>query len=191
MFKVWVPDTTSWETYTAAKFTDRVVQKWVNSQLAKGMPIAEPLPEIVVQVEGEYPPADFFACVTIRIVSITIKRILESFVNQGVQFFPVVVLDRDRGPTQKQYFFMHIVEKVPCFDWEKSECRIGVLSDGSRHIVAIDRLVLLPVDTVEHPLFKVAEVSQFILCVDDGIAQRILDAGCTGAAFRHPSETRW
>jgi len=191
MFKVWVPDTTSWETYTAAKFTDRVVQKWVNSQLAKGLPIAEPLPELVVQVEGEYPPADFFACVTVRIVSVAIKRILESFVNQGVQFFPVVVLDRDRGPTQKQYFFMHIVEKVPCFDWEKSECTFSDLPNGVRRIVAIDTLVLLPVDTTEHPLFRVAEVSQFILCVDNGIAQRILDAGCTGAAFRYPSETRW
>jgi len=191
VLKVWVPDTTSWETYTQAKFAERGVQKQVNSYIANAGKARGPLPEIVVQVVGDYPPTDFFTCVTVTIVSTRIKKILESKADHGVQFLPVVVMDREHGPTQDQYFLMNILEAVPCFDWEGSEYNSRLLDNGIRYIDAIYKLVLLPVDTIEHPLFKVADVFQFILCVDDGIAQRILDAGCTGAAFRHPSETRW
>jgi hypothetical protein len=145
---------------------------------------------ISVKITSEYPPADFFICFSLHIVSQAIKELIQSFENVKVEFFPMEVFVSGEKYVHKNYFFMHIIDEVNCFDSIKSEYKSHqVKSTGATIIDSIHKLVLKPVNTKEHRLFRVSEVGFFILCVDAVIASQIADAGLTGVVFLEPSET--
>jgi hypothetical protein len=194
MVKVWGSDTTSDETYTEAKLLDRSLAARISPYISKCQSLldTEIVSTISIEITSDFPPNDFFVCFRLHIVSEGIKQLIEASKVTQVEFFPVRVFVDGKEYVEKRYFFMHVLGKVVCFDKQASEYKTRPAADGVTMLIRLIRkLCLLPVDTSTHKLFRVAEVSSFILCIDDGIAQQIMDAGFTGMRFLDPSETYW
>jgi hypothetical protein len=194
MIRIWKQDTTSDETYTESRILNKDIAAKISPYISKCQSISEAkiVSEISIEITSEFPPNDFFICFMLRIVSEGVKQLIESSNVKNVDFFPVQIFYDQNEYLDKRYFFMHILSEIDCFDKERSEYTIFQALDGiPETIKRIQKLYLLPVDTSVSKLFRVRDVGYFILCVDDQLAQQILDAGFTGMQFRDPSETYW
>jgi hypothetical protein len=186
MVKVWQPDTASWETYTDANFEDFDVVDDLKLRFCQSL--KEQFPQVRLLVEPDYPPADYFVCGSMDLVSHTLMNILILESEVKAEFFPVVIVYRDEIYAERQFFYMNILDKVDCFDFDNS---IYSVDEEVDIIESIDKLVLHPVDLTKHKLFYVAKIDVPVLCIANSLAEKIVRSGCTGVKFFDHSEIIW
>jgi hypothetical protein len=106
-----------------------------------------------------------------------------------LQFAPVELLSGGPDVVAQDYRLLRILAHQPALDLERSDCKVKYYphcrtGEPVRIISQINRYVLL--DELQPPaeIFRMDEHPNTIL-VTDALAQRVLQAGCTGMEFGH------
>jgi len=111
-----------------------------------------------------------------------------------IQFVPIDLVAGGKKAQAQDYRLMRVLAKQAAMDLERSECDLNQFTSpitGTQIKSAwwINRFVLLDGFRAKTEIFRVAEAITRIL-VSDAVAERVLQAGCTGAEFRDPTIVR-
>lgn len=184
--KVWKRDAHSEEFFTHARHEDIGQVRSIKFTLPESL--RGQFPEgLRLIVKSPYPPADYFKCGGMNVVSGGLMRELEAHPSLKVEFFPVEVVTEAGGHVGTRYYCMHVMDRADCFDFERS--KFSVDEDG--FIEDMDKLALDESKAVGHELFRVANIDHVILCASEALARRIIAGGFTGVKFSDPSELFW
>jgi len=111
-----------------------------------------------------------------------------------VQFVPVELASGSPQARAQEYHLMRVLPRQPAMDLARSECSVDEFTSPLtgqlvRMAMHISKFVLLDTLQPRTEIFRVDEAPSRILA-SDGIAQRVLLAGCTGMEFADPAN-RW
>lgn len=157
------------------------------------VPADLPLPEGFIRPEVWLPPLDFspdyFSLAGLTFVS---RRFRDALAQpEGVvQYWPIHLARGSEEARAQDYMLFRILAWQPALDWGCSVCEREEFINPrtGEHLVAarsIKRFVPLDDLVPRTEIFRAAEARTSIL-VTDGLAERVLRAGCTGASFREP-----
>ena len=82
-------------------------------------PLCKPFPILTFRGENAYPPADYFECCSMHIVSEKFVELMNDF-NVPAEYHLVRMFHKNEEITT-QYFLMHILQAADCIDREQSE----------------------------------------------------------------------
>ena len=157
------------------------------------VPADLPLPEGFMRPEVWLPPLDFspdyFSLAGLTFVS---RRCRDALAQPDgvVQYWPIHLARGSEEARAQDYMLFRVLAWQPALDWGRSVCEREEFTDWrtGEHLVAarrIERFVPLDGLVPRAELFRVAEAPTSVL-VTDGLAERVLRAGCTGAWFHEP-----
>ncbi len=106
------------------------------------------------------------------------------------QFLPVRNVSRPPRARAARYSLLHVRAFARAVDGERSDCHVDrvVSAKTGAELVRLKGLTamrFLPGFVPSADLFREATAPTFLLATD-ALAERVLDAGCTGVQFRHP-----
>jgi hypothetical protein len=155
------------------------------------LPDSFPLPRLALPENGFGP--DYFTIGGHRFCS---RRFREAVAQPEhvIQFAPVDLVAGGKKAKAQGYRLMRVLAKQAAMDLERSVCDVNEFTSpitGTQIKSAwwISRFVLLDGLRAKTEIFRVAEATTRIL-VTDVVAERVLQAGCTGAEFRDPEIVR-
>jgi hypothetical protein len=129
-------------------------------------------------IKSTLKPRDIFCYGTMQIVSHRIVKILSIFEVSMIEFFPVNVTWNGDEYTESIFFIMNVIDRLKCFDTEKSQYTVDRFiddDDDTLYISELYKLVIEPVDEHLHKIFYIDDPfgCPSILCVSDSIAQEM------------------
>ena len=171
-----VSDYSNWE---LVRDNTRGVSRWV----------ADESGPLTVQVTSSHPPDDYFDASGIFVVSDRLRTLMREF---GVvaEFLPLQLARDEEVVVDDEFFCCNILEAVECFDFSQGECtfhRVEGFTDR------IDKILHLAIDEEVaslHALFRIAKGGEYIVGVNDRLAEEIALAGLTGMEFIDPESWR-
>lgn len=151
------------------------------------LPDGFPRPEVWLPPLGFAP--DHFHLTGLMFVSRRFRDVLAQ-ADGVVQYWPIRLARGSEEAYAQDYMLFRVLAWQPALDWERSECEreeATIERTGERLVTAlfIRRFVPLPDLVPRTEIFRAAEAPTSIL-VTDGLAERVLRAGCTGASFEEP-----
>jgi hypothetical protein len=182
MIKIWEQNFRSEKEYTEAAYADIGAIK--DLKLGVPRPIPLPFPDVALRVTTPNPPADYFRCGPMRVVSEKLMQCLVAKPGLAAQFFPVTMSYLGE-PVRTCYYALHVCDVVDCLDLERSDYTL--YSDDEDHIKTFKSIVLRPESAEGHPVFILGKTYN-VLCVLEEVATEVSAAGCTGTLFLDPSE---
>lgn len=155
------------------------IEGWTDEQedqIFFGKPVPAPLPKVQIKLLSPGRVADVIGTPSAtRLVSASLKGVMESFCPDCVQYIPITV---PRMATSKDYFIANIVKHTEAMDMIQSVYQ--TFEDSPDVIYQITNLVLKPLGKDSPPIFHLKEVPAIILVRDDlreGIQQVSRAAG--------------
>lgn len=111
-----------------------------------------------------------------------------------IQYHPIELLSGSAEVRAQDYRWMNILACVPAIDMQASQYTIEEATtydtgEVFRFIWSYDRMVIRDDIAPAAELFRVAEDFGTVLA-SDALAERVMRAGCTGAAFEDPATYR-
>ncbi len=151
------------------------------------------LPEGFLQPVLSLPPIDFAPdYFTMQSEVFVSRRFREALAQPDdvVQYWPVDIVRASEEAYQQDYRFFRILASQQALDWERS---VYDKSDsynrrtGEKFVSLdfVDRFVTLADLVPRSEIFRSSESSVFVL-VTDGLAERVMRAGCEGVSFDDP-----
>lgn len=183
MHFVWKADSDNERAYTRAQIVN--VKALSGVKLVSGKSLIGQLPGIELEIISDYEPADYFSAGPLFIVSDRLRTVFEA-VNAAVEYHPVTLLNQPGLRNGPEYFFANLLEKVDCFDFEKS-----VYSLDGPFIDKIEKLAIDESKAVGKELFRLANSYDDITLVSQDLADSVTSAGLTGAKFVAPGDWEW
>ena len=188
MAKIWFQSLKSGQ-YTDAGFRDDEASKALGSRRTSSAslePIADQLPSnIVLEVVGTRPPADFFQTAYMH-ASERLVEILKSY-KTDAEYKEIEVRWGKGRTNSSRYWIVHVVGERNCIDFEHSKLTLKDPPGPTPIARHVSELVLLPGSTGDVHLFRVGECyGPLIHCVSDELADRIQSSGITGCCFLDP-----
>lgn len=150
---------------------------------------ADRWPMVSLKVTTKHTPNDYFQVGSIDVVSDRMKAVMETF-GVDVEFLPLRVFYRGKEYTKQSYFFCHILDQVDCFGYERGQYSFHNRPEFKDRIDEIDKLAIDEEKAAGHHLFRLDKGAEYIICVSDELAKRILDSEATGARFIAPENWR-
>jgi hypothetical protein len=184
VFKIWEQETSDEREYDPNFPIDRDLGfRWRQSLFrGKFTPLSE-LPILSFEATQDTNENDFFEGEGIPIVSDKIRGIFMLEMPEAAIFFPVKILSKGKEIGSKKFYIIKINNEIQCFDWDKSEYEVRLLNNGEKRISAIRKLVLTNDNIKDQAIFKIAEVTYFLVAVRNDICEKILSAGAKGIEF--------
>jgi hypothetical protein len=184
MHFVWKSDFENDPCYTRASVLN--AREFVGVKLTSGLALADSLPEIKIGIESEYPVSDYFNVGPFFVVSERLRALFDK-ANAAVEYHLVTLSKNGQFVDNKEpYYFANLLEKVDCFDFEKS---IYTLDDGF-----VDTIKLLEIDESKANgkiLFRIDRAYDIITLVNQDLHDLVLAEGVTGVKFYTPTDWRW
>ena len=123
---------------------------------------------------------------TLLIISERLKSLLESESNASFEFLKIGIKDKKGHIIKKNYFIANLLDTIACVDMEKSNFRMDNIIKTQVDIFKTLVLDQIKIESSKK-IFRLAEMTSLIIVRED-LAQKILDEGYTGVAFRDISE---
>lgn len=183
MHFVWKSDSDNERAYTRAQIVNLKALSGVRFFASESL-IGQ-LPEIKLEITTEYPPADYFKAGPLFILSGHLRTLFES-VNALVEYHPVTLLRSHRVLQEREYFLANLLEKVDCFDYEKS-----VYTLAGDYIDKIEKLSIDESKAEGAPLFRLANSFDVITLASGELVDAVTAAGLTGVKFVEPRDWKW
>jgi len=132
---------------------------------------------------------DFFHIEIAMFVSHKLREALAQL-DSVIQYHPIELLDPSAEVRGQDYRWMNILACVPAIDMQASQYTIEEettydTGEVFRFIWSYDRMVIRDDIAPAAELFRVSEDFGTVLA-SDILAERVMRAGCTGAAFEDP-----
>jgi hypothetical protein len=133
---------------------------------------------------------DYFSCGGCAFASRKLRDVL-SQPKEVVQWAPVELVAGGAEARAQAYRWMRVLAFQPAMDMKRSQYeaeqgRDRMTGEPRLRAVWVDRYVLLEGLEARTEVFYVEETYATVL-VTDGLAERVMRAGCTGVAFRDPT----
>lgn len=172
------------ELYTDAVIRDLALVDAV--AIMFGRSVAADFPRnLEIVIRSKNAPTDFFMTGEFPIVSDKLKAILDHF-EVAAEYFPVKLAAKaGKRVFRKKWFCFNLLTAVDCLDRKKS-----VFVNEKGWATKISRLAIINRKIGDKPVALVANTLPMLIVVQDSIAQRSLESGCTGVIFKSPSDWR-
>ncbi len=180
MIKIWTNKVDNDLYYTTGKARNQSILR--SLKLTSGAALSDRWPEVVIDITSDYKPADSFLSGPMLIVSRELADLIYEFAtDKEVEYLPVEVVYK--GNSQGEYGFLNILNICDALDRSNSQfTEIDGIID-SIDLVKIDEL------TTEGKTIFQLDAIEWIVCVDEGLAEEIEKAAFTGIVFK--SESEW
>lgn len=147
----------------------------------------------VLHMPGREFAPDFFALENTMIASRKFRETLAQ-PDSVIQYHPIELVSASTEVRAKDYQWMNILACVPAIDMQASQYTIEEettydTGEVFRFIWSYDHMVIRDDIAPAAELFRVAEDFSTVLA-SDALAERVMRAGCTGAAFEDPATAR-
>jgi hypothetical protein len=188
MTRVWCQSLDEKE-YTEARIAS---EEWFDYALSipQGKPAPGRFPDTTLEIRTAPPPADFFQPGTMFTVSDRLKSVLEAFDVQA-EFFSLRVLYRGREYTKRSFYFCNILDHVDCLDLAGGKYTFWKKPGFTDRVDKIRKLAIDEGKAAGHDLFRIANGGEYIVCVSDRAASRIVESQFTGVRLIEPQDWRF
>lgn len=153
-------------------------------------PLPPPFPPVTLNLPvPDRFDLDFFSCNSVDFCSARLRAALAQPPDM-VQYLPVTVNTPDPRIRAMDYKVIRVLASQPTIDVHRSECKFTVEEDQfvGGPLVSIEfeyQLALLPGLQPRTAVFRADELSTRVFATD-GLAERVMQAGCLGIEFRDP-----
>jgi hypothetical protein len=188
MTKIWCESLDERE-YTEARI---VSEGWFDYALSlpPGKPAPGPFPDTTLEILSDHPPPDFFQRGTLFTVSDRLKSVLEEF-RVPAEYFPLRIVYGTEEYTERTFYFCNIVDCLECFDLARGKYTFWKKPGFTDRVDKIRKLAIDEEKAAGHDLFRIAKGGEYIVCVSDRVASKIVDRHLTGVRFIEPEDWRF
>ena len=122
-------------------------------------------------------------------VSDRMRRVMD-LPSDIAQFLPIINVSRPPRARAARYSLLHLLAFARAIDGERSDCHVDRPTSAKTgaqvlRFTGLTAVRFLPDFEPPADLFREA-AAPTVLLATDALAQRVIDAGCTGVQFRHP-----
>lgn len=174
----WDVDGDRWDTAAAARVGSRTLLGLAGGRIADLVP---PLRVRLPSTPWDVP--DFLPLGPRHLASARLRKVLEPWA-EWIDWLPVEVMASDAAGRAADYRLMRLFAHRLAFDLPAS----GLPADADWLAIVLASGLALRSDAANGPPIFIAEESPGSWFVADAVAERVMQAGCTGIAFRHPDD---
>lgn len=183
MYFVWKSDFDNDRFYTRASIVN--AKALVGLKLVAGQSLVGLLPVIDLEIESDCEVADYFNAGPLFVVSEKLRKVLDD-ANASVEYHSVNLLKKGKRIDGVKYYFANLLEKIDCFDFEKSTYTVD---DG--FIDKIERLVIDESKVNQKTLFRLDRSYDVIIFASSNLRDAIETRKISGVKFYAPADWRW
>lgn len=144
-------------------------------------------PETTIAIRSESPPTDYFEVGSMIVVSHRLKQTLENL-RANVEFFKLnVQSDRDDF-VGIEYYCCNILDCVDCLDYSRSKLTFHTKPGFTDRVDGIQELAIDESVAALHVIFRIAKGAEYIVCVNDRLADSLTHGGFSGCKCIAPEE---
>lgn len=183
MVKALKRDTTNPRYRTEGDFVN--IKEFMRIPIERPDPLPQSMPNPIIRLEKNSPPADFFEVGSLEIVSQAFRAELEQ-AGAEIEYFDVTLLAKDGTPYQGgKYYYAHLLKAIDCLDLERSphEFKYGI-------VCYIKKVVLREEALDDTPVFWVKNTDLARWFVSDAFAKHIESTKLRGMIFLQLDEIR-
>ncbi|CAI2310968.1 imm11 family protein [Vibrio parahaemolyticus] len=179
--KIWTNKVERDSDFTQGKVTEPSVLRGLN--LTGGVVLGDKWPSVTIDVISDDKPADSFLSGPLLIVSRRLADLISEHTQTSeVEFLPIEV--NYHGKNFGEYCFLNVLAICDLLDRNHS-----IFSEFDGEIDSIDRVVLKKDIETQKTIFQLDAI-EWLLCVDEKLAELIENKGFSGVAFQSESEWR-
>lgn len=151
-----------------------------------GRPVARDFPPTTIAVHSDHPPDDYFMVgAGMPIISERIKSVLDHF-QVNAEFIPVRIVFENAEFREKQYWFMNVLEMLDVLDRNRGQYTYWSDPQFVTHVDKIKKLAIDEEKAADRALFRIAKGAEYIIAVNDALAESLSSHGITGLHFVKP-----
>lgn len=155
--------------------------------LMRCVPLSTVFPATTVAIRSKGLPRDYFEVGSMIVVSQRLKQTLESF-KVNAEFFKIDIHTAGDVVVSDDYYCCNILDCVDCFDYSRGKCGFHTKPGYSDRIDGIQQLAIDETVAASHLLFRIAKGAEYIVCVNDQLADSLAKRGFTGCKCIFPQE---
>jgi len=179
--KIWTNKVDRDSDFTQGKVTQSSVLIGLN--LTGGVALGDKWPKVTIDVISDDKPADSFLSGPLLIVSRRLSDLISKHTQTSeVEFLPVEV--NYQGKSFGEYYFLNVLAICDLLDRNHS-----IFSEFDGEVDSIDRVVLKKDIEMQKTIFQLDAI-EWLLCVDEKLAELIENKDFSGVVFKSESEWR-
>jgi hypothetical protein len=153
-----------------------------------GKPLDAVFPDTTVEIQTDHPPDDFFeAGIGMPVVSDGVRSVLEEF-KANAEFFPLHIRFEGKDYIDRAFYFMNVTALADVIDHQNGEFTFWEKAGFTDHVDKIMKLAIDEHKASPYPLFRIAKGGEYLIGVNDALADRLSAAPFTGMRFVNPND---
>lgn len=144
-------------------------------------------PETTIAIRSESPPTDYFEVGSMIVVSQRLKRLFESF-QAKVELFNLNIQSDREDFAGVEYYCCNILDCVDCIDYKRSKLTFHTKPGFTDRIDGIQELAIDEAIAASHVIFRIAKGAEYIVCVNELLADSLTQGGFSGCKCIAPEE---
>jgi hypothetical protein len=144
-------------------------------------------PNATIAIKSDSPPTDYFEVGSMIVVSQRLKQTLDSF-RAKVEFFKLNIQTDSGDCVADEYYCCNILDCVDCIDYNRSKLAFNSKPGFNDRIDEIQQLVIDETVADSHMMFRIANGAEYIVAVNDRLADSLTQGGFSGCKCISPEE---